>query len=88
MEANVHSSEEDLVGTSDDDEEFVVPAKYVRITTYAELLSHRIQLPVYSHNCEQVQLDPSLVRLKIICLTKHSIPKSFLFLLINNYSGI
>ena len=66
----MHSSEEDLVGTSEDDEDFIVPSKYVRVTTYAEILSHRIQLPVYTTNCEEVQLDPQLV-------SEHRVRNSF-----------
>ena len=66
----MHSSEEDLVGTSEDDEDFIVPSKYVRVTTYAEILSHRIQLPVYTTNCEEVKLDPQLV-------SEHRVSKTF-----------
>jgi len=57
----VYSSEEEYVGSSDDDEDFIVPAKYVRITTRSEILSHQIQVPVSYDNSEEVKLDPRLV---------------------------
>lgn len=59
-ESNIYSSDEEYVGSSDDDEDFIVPAKYVRVTTLAEILAHRIQLPV-SNSLEEVKLDPHLV---------------------------
>jgi hypothetical protein len=59
-ELNLHSSEEEYVGSSEDDEDFIIPAKYVRITTVAEILAHRIQIPI-SSSSEEVKLDPRLV---------------------------
>lgn len=60
LELNLHSSEEEYIGSSEDDEDFIIPAKYVRITTVAEILAHRIQLPI-SSSSEEVKLDPRLV---------------------------
>ena len=57
----VYSSEEEYVGSSDDDEDFIVPAKYVRITTLSELVTHQIQVPISYDNTEEVKLDPHLV---------------------------
>lgn len=57
----VYSSEEEYVGSSDDDEDFIVPAKYVRITTLSELVTHQIQVPISYDNMEEVKLDPHLV---------------------------
>ncbi len=59
-ELNLHSSEEEYIGSSEDDEDFIIPAKYVRITTVAEILAHRIQIPI-SSSSEEVKLDPRLV---------------------------
>lgn len=69
----MYSSEEEYVGSSDDDEDFIVPAKYVRITTLAEILAHRIQLPI-SNSSEEVKLDPRLV-------SEHLVSSCILFLL-------
>jgi len=73
----VYSSEEEYVGSSDDDEDFIVPAKYVRITTRSEILSHQIQVPVSYDNSEEVKLDPRLVSEHLYLGTLvHSQPKT------------
>lgn len=63
---SVHSSEEEYIGSSDDDEDFIVPAKYVRITTLAEIRAYRVQLPVPSSS-EEIKLDPRLVSEHLVC---------------------
>ena len=62
----VYSSEEEYVGSSDD-EDFIVPAKYVRITTFSEILSHQIQYPVSYSSSEELKLDPRLVEEHLVC---------------------
>ncbi len=59
--SSVHSSEEEYIGSSDDDEDFIVPAKYVRITTLAEIRAYRVRLPSVANSSEEVKLDPRLV---------------------------
>ena len=67
-ELNLHSSEEEYIGSSEDDEDFIIPAKYVRITTVAEILAHRIHIPISSfNNSEEVKLDPRLVSEHQVC---------------------
>jgi len=73
----VYSSEEEYVGSSDD-EDFIVPAKYVRITTFSEILSHQIQYPVSYSSSEELKLDPRLVEEHLYLGSDmvHSQPKS------------
>lgn len=65
--SSVHSSEEEYIGSSDDDEDFIVPAKYVRITTLAEIRAYRVRLPSVENSSEEVKLDPRLVSEHLVC---------------------
>ena len=71
VSVGIYSSEEEYVGSSEDDEDFIVPAKYVRITTLAEILAHRIQLPV-SSSSEEVKLDPRLVSEHLVSVVTYT----------------
>ena len=59
---HVYSSEEDLGDSSDDDQEFIIPAKYIRITTISEILAHGPTDSDVSHCSEkEIRLDPVVV---------------------------
>ena len=56
----MHNSEEEYIDSSEDDKNYIIPAKYVRITTVAEILAHKIKITISSSSAE-AKIDPRLM---------------------------
>ena len=53
----VYTSDEDVGSPSEDDEDFIIPSKYIRITTVSGILSN---LP-NSHPEQESERDPEII---------------------------